>query len=180
VDIDDQAVNNYTYDPTGNLISDVQGGVTNIIWNAYGKVERITRSNGQIIVFGYDGMQNRIMKAVRTGVDTVFTFYVRDAQGNVLGVYNRTTAATPTITWAEQYIYGSGRLGSINPGLAWTAASTYAGLPFAVQPHRYHTRDTPSANLARAGIRLRLISRERGKMGYLYSRFSSRAKLYLE
>jgi hypothetical protein len=56
---------------------------------------------------------------------------VRDAQGNVLGVYNRTTAATPTITWAEQYIYGSGRLGSINPGLAWTAASTYTGPHYA-------------------------------------------------
>jgi hypothetical protein len=48
-------------------------------------------------------MQNRAMKAVATGVDTVFTFYVRDAQGNVMGVYTRTTAATPTITWAEQY-----------------------------------------------------------------------------
>jgi hypothetical protein len=34
-------------------------------------------------------MQNRAMKAVKTGLDTVFTFYVRDAQGNVLGVYTR-------------------------------------------------------------------------------------------
>jgi hypothetical protein len=68
-----------------------------------GSASRITRANGTT-VFGYDGMQNRAMKAVRTGVDTVFTFYVRDAQGNVMGVYNRITAATPTITWAEQYI----------------------------------------------------------------------------
>jgi RHS repeat-associated protein len=95
---------------------------------------RITKSSGQVIVFGYDGMQNRAMKAVATGTDTVFTFYVRDAQGNVMGVYNRTTSGTPTITWAEQYIYGSGRLGSFNPGIAWTAASTYAG------PHYADTR----------------------------------------
>jgi hypothetical protein len=56
----------------------------------------------------YDGMQIRISKVVRTLTDTVFTFYVRDAQGNVMGVYTRTTAATPTITWGEQYLYGSG------------------------------------------------------------------------
>jgi hypothetical protein len=49
------------------------------IWNAYGKVERITKAKGTTITFGYDGMQNRAMKAVKTGVDTVFTFYVRDA-----------------------------------------------------------------------------------------------------
>jgi RHS repeat-associated protein len=72
-------------------------------------------------------MQNRVMKAVKTGLDTVFTFYVRDAQGNVMGVYTRTTAATPTITWSEQYLYGSGRLGSVQPGVSWTAASTYTG-----------------------------------------------------
>jgi RHS repeat-associated protein len=76
-------------------------------------------------------MQNRIMKAVKTGVDTVFTFYIRDAQGNVLGVYTRTTAGTPTIKWAEQYIYGSGRLGSFHPGIAWTATSTYSGPHYA-------------------------------------------------
>jgi RHS repeat-associated protein len=49
------------------------------------------------------------------------------AQGNVLGVYTRTTAATPTITWSEQYLYGSGRLGSVQPSVSWTAASTYTG-----------------------------------------------------
>jgi hypothetical protein len=59
-------------------------------------------------LIGYDGIQNRISKAVKTGLDTTFTFYVRDAQGNVMGVYTRTRAATPTITWAEQYLYGSG------------------------------------------------------------------------
>jgi RHS repeat-associated protein len=72
-------------------------------------------------------MQNRAMKAVKTGIYTTFTFYVRDAQGNVLGIYTRTTAATPTITWSEQYLYGSGRLGSVQPGVSWTAASVYAG-----------------------------------------------------
>jgi RHS repeat-associated protein len=76
-------------------------------------------------------MQNRIMKAIKTGADTVFTFYIRDAQGNVLGVYTRTTAGTPTIKWAEQYIYGSGRLGSFHPGIAWTATSTYSGPHYA-------------------------------------------------
>jgi hypothetical protein len=66
-------------------------------------------------------MQNRISKAVRTLTNTVFTFYVRDAQGNVMGIFTRTTAATPTITWGEQCLYGSGRLGSIQPGISWTA-----------------------------------------------------------
>lgn len=122
----------YAYDATGNLISDTNGGVSAIVWNAYGKVERITKLNGQVIVFGYDGMQNRIMKAVHSGFDTTFTFYVRDAQGNVLGVYNRFSGNPSTITWAEQYIYGSGRLGSFHPGITWTTASTYTGPHYAI------------------------------------------------
>jgi hypothetical protein len=51
--------------------------------SAYGKLERPTRSNGTTMTFGYDGMQNCAMKAVKTGLET--TFYVRDAQGNVMG-----------------------------------------------------------------------------------------------
>jgi RHS repeat-associated protein len=86
---------------------------------------------GTTTTFGYDTMQNRIMKAIITGVDTVFTFYVRDAQGNVLGVYTLTTAGTPTIIWAEQYIYGSGRLGSFYPGIALTATSICSGPHYA-------------------------------------------------
>lgn len=39
-DIDDQSADNYSYDMSGNLIKDVQEGLT-IGWNAYGKITQV-------------------------------------------------------------------------------------------------------------------------------------------
>ncbi len=57
---------------------------------------------------------------------------MRDAKGNVLGVYTRYVPAMPspndkyTTKWAEQHLYGSSRLGMWRPNLdvttTWTAA----------------------------------------------------------
>ena len=40
-DAEDQAAGNYSYDAIGNLVSDAQEGITNIIWDPYGKVSEI-------------------------------------------------------------------------------------------------------------------------------------------
>ncbi|MFT6384285.1 MAG: RHS repeat-associated protein [Bacteroidia bacterium] len=42
-DIDDQNVENYSYDRIGNLIVDNSEEIANIEWNVYGKIKRITR-----------------------------------------------------------------------------------------------------------------------------------------
>ena len=42
------------------------------------------------------------------------TYYIRDAQGNVMSVYN---VQDEEITWKEQHLYGSSRLGSVEPNV---------------------------------------------------------------
>lgn len=105
VDIDSQLTNadpalsddNYIYDDIGQLIRDEAEGLT-IDWRVDGKVKSVTKDNGTIISFTYDGLGNRFSKTVTdaNGMAKV-TFYQRDAQGNVLAVYNlnEDTNSTP-------------------------------------------------------------------------------------
>ncbi|RKN76826.1 RHS repeat domain-containing protein [Ulvibacterium marinum] len=61
-------------------------------WRVDGKVRSVTKDNGSVITFQYDGLGNRIAK---TEVDTeTTTLYVRDAQGNVLAVYENSSDGT--------------------------------------------------------------------------------------
>ncbi len=121
-DIDDQATVNYQYDNIGNMISDAAEGVTSIKWTVYGKIQSVTKvKNGvtTIMSYYYDVTGNRVMKKVNNKI----TFYIRDAQGNVMSVYDAqepeelTTIDAPPIgyTWAEQHLYGSSRLGMYTP-----------------------------------------------------------------
>jgi RHS repeat-associated protein len=104
-DIDNQSnAANYTYDAIGNLKTDAGEGLTNIDWNVYGKIKSITKSTGSIS-YTYDASGNRISKTV--GDKT--TIYVRDASGNVMGVYERTGSAD--LAQVETHLYGSSRLG---------------------------------------------------------------------
>lgn len=121
-------MNNYTYDGAGNLTGDIQSYISagGIVWTPYGKVLQVnilgglTQNN-----FGYDAMQNRIKKQKITPSSNISTYYVRDAQGNVLAVYEKNGS---TITWKEQHLYGSSRLGTVEPGVAWT--TTPAPTPY--------------------------------------------------
>ncbi|WP_299883450.1 RHS repeat-associated core domain-containing protein [uncultured Lacinutrix sp.] len=90
-DIDSgQSFGNYKYDQIGQLTSDEQEGIENIEWRVDGKVKQITKSNGLTIAFEYDGLGNRIAKQTTSTSNTDLnktTYYIRDAQGNVLSVY---------------------------------------------------------------------------------------------
>ncbi|HEX8015602.1 MAG TPA: RHS repeat-associated core domain-containing protein, partial [Flavobacterium sp.] len=78
---------NYIYDDIGQLIQDKNEGLI-IDWRVDGKVKKVTNSKiGITIDFEYDGLGNRIAKRVQRGLDVTRTHYTRDAQGNVLGVY---------------------------------------------------------------------------------------------
>lgn len=115
-----QADNNYKYDNIGNLISDTQAGITGITWSVYGKIQNIAKG-GSGIAYAYDAAGNRVSKTA----DGLTTYYVRDAQGNSLAVYDNAGSA---VNWREQQLYGSSRLGiwqpninlsSGNPQTAW-------------------------------------------------------------
>ncbi|MDR6762071.1 RHS repeat-associated protein [Flavobacterium sp. 2755] len=107
---------NYIYDAIGQLIEDKNEGLT-IDWRVDGKVEKVTNSkSGLTIVFEYDGLGNRIAKRVQRGADVVRTHYARDAQGNVLGVYEENykvqgSSNESLYRLKEHHLFGSSRLG---------------------------------------------------------------------
>ncbi|WP_439481619.1 RHS repeat domain-containing protein [Cyclobacterium plantarum] len=114
---------NYTYDQIGNLIRDNAEGIDSIAWTPYGKVRAVFKDDNSEVRFRYDAAGNRIAKI--TDSDT--TIYVRDASGNVMGVYNNKTLK-------EQAIYGSSRLGLINYA-SQTAYRTLGGKKYELSNH---------------------------------------------
>jgi RHS repeat-associated protein len=119
-DIDNQAVNNYTYDAIGNLKIDTKAGITptsgndGIQWSIYGKILSIPGSNP--ISYTYDASGNRVSKVLPNNNTT---WYVRDAQGNTMAVYDNITRSGEVagINWREQQLYGSNRLGIWTPNV---------------------------------------------------------------
>lgn len=101
---------NYVYDEIGNLVRDVKEGITGIEWNVYGKIAVIHKGS-QRIEYQYDAGGNRIAKIVYPpdrGL-TQFTYYVRDASGNVMAIYEKATNSD--LKQTEVHLYGSSRLG---------------------------------------------------------------------
>ncbi len=94
-DIDDQNLNNYQYDAIGNLIADAQEEIASIEWTVYGKIKRIIRTALSVkpdLEFEYSPDGHRICKIVKPKAGLrlwKYTYYVHDAQGNVLATYSR-------------------------------------------------------------------------------------------
>jgi hypothetical protein len=103
-DFASQKTDNYTYDEIGNLIKDEGEGILNIDWTVYGKVRKVTKTNGASTSYRYDAAGNRVLKSVVVNGNTKNTYYVRDASGNVMAIYESKKLK-------EQPIYGSSRLG---------------------------------------------------------------------
>jgi RHS repeat-associated protein len=109
----------FEYDANGNLKKQTKPtGVSQFVWNAYGKVRQVTQGT-TTLTFGYDAQQHRLKKTVTTGTTTRTTYYIRDAQGNPLAVYER---RRDTLIWKEQHLYGSSRLGMLKPEKIVTGA----------------------------------------------------------
>jgi len=140
--------NNYSYDQIGNLVKDSAEGIAIIAWNVYGKIEAIRHRVGSYrvvgadtiyppdLIFNYDPAGNRISKEViarnasgyyLVADSNTVTYYVRDAQGNVMSTYKETFKTTghfvgghfvlSTSTFfsqTEKDIYGSSRIGVDN------------------------------------------------------------------
>jgi len=100
VDIDDQDTLNYF----------------KIDWTVYGKIKSITKTTANSnINYYYDASGNRVVKDVMGSTGLVRTFYIRDAQGNTMGVYR---SEGGKYYWDEQHLYGSSRTGIWN----WSSA----------------------------------------------------------
>ena len=124
------AANNYTYDDIGQLIEDKAEEIDEIVWNVQNKVREVKRSTGSVkpdLEFIYDPAGTRLAKIVKHHDQSGnlkpqnewgFTYYVRDATGNIMATYAKeeanTTAAQEVLYVTERMIYGSKRLGNFN------------------------------------------------------------------
>jgi RHS repeat-associated protein len=97
-----------------------------VLWNVQGKVTDVIRSSGSNkanLHFRYDAMGNRISKTVvpknPADADTITTFYVRDAKGNVMAIYEKKhyNNNTEQLYLQEQHIYGASRLGMLQSNI---------------------------------------------------------------
>lgn len=124
-DIDGMSPNNYRYDQEGRLVQDVQEKIDTILWRVDGKVafiEMDDASGKNNLRFDYDAMGHRIAKHVYTDADVLehSTYYILDAQGNVISVYEHAVdeeEESTTYYQAEKHIYGSARLGVLNDSI---------------------------------------------------------------
>ena len=114
---------NYNYDPIGNLVKDTSEGISLINWTVTSKVSDVIfkvdlPNNSYNLTFRYDPMGNRIAKikkphnSLANCTTWTVTWYARDAQGNVLAVYNKPENST-AFSATEFNIYGSSRIGMV-------------------------------------------------------------------
>jgi len=113
--------NNYGYDELGNLKRDNAEQIANIEWTVYGKIKKITSTNGSPkpnLEFGYDATGQRLWKKVipANGLNIKTYYYLRDAQGNSMANYTKYTnnANELMLIATEHSMYGSSRLGLDN------------------------------------------------------------------
>ena len=124
-DITNQTVSsNYHFDAIGNLIYDFQSGITgndgvnSITWSVYGKIQSIYKTTGTIS-YTYNPAGERVSKTA----NGLTTYYIRDAQGNTLAIYDN---AHSNLNWKEQQLYGSSRLGLWTPNVNLTTNNATA------------------------------------------------------
>ena len=112
-DISTQDTLNYKYDAIGELIADNASNITGITWTVYGKIASITKTNDTTIRYTYDASGNRISKSLTHAGQTESTWYVRDAQGNILSTYTNGDPSVNggSLAQTELDVYGSSRLG---------------------------------------------------------------------
>lgn len=119
----------YQYDAIGQLTEDAWGGSENVMeWTPRGKVRSVQLHTGRFLNFLYNANGNRVLKIESAApasllsdvpsVGDVATYYVHDAQGNIMATYRReitdldqNTTFEDHTELLEQPIYGSSRVG---------------------------------------------------------------------
>jgi RHS repeat-associated protein len=118
-------VTNYTYDKSGNLLSDAQNNSTTT-WDMDNRIDQVIIAPtgtlvGRTLNFTYDAMGHRIIKkeiATATGSLIGQTFYVYDAGGMLMANYKKTVLVDSTFfRLSEIPLYGAERLGMRNESI---------------------------------------------------------------
>lgn len=103
----------YSYNTIGQMTQQVEGGNTmNVAYNAYGITKEVRNGSNQLMVsYHYDDRGDLVKRTdYNAGTLVKNTFYVRDASGNPLAIYEGTTLI-------EVPVYGSGRVALFKPQL---------------------------------------------------------------
>lgn len=145
--------NNYQYDKEGRLIHDEQEAIESIVWRVDGKVKNIIRpgsSSKKNVSFEYDAMGHRVAKHIFTSGDVLekSTYYILDAQGNTMSVYERVInsgGSSVSYNQTEKYIYGSSRLG-VHPEIVPVLASLYTAYDMSDVTHEIGYRNYELTN----------------------------------
>lgn len=106
----------YEYNKIGQLTKQTEGSViTKISYNAYGLVKEVNNGSDQLLAtYSYDDHGDLVKRvAYNAGVPAKTTYYVHDAAGNVLAIYEQPESGA--ITLAEVPIYGAGRIATYKP-----------------------------------------------------------------
>ncbi len=120
----------FAYDEIGNLTEDEHSG-NRIFWNLLNKVDRLEKWDPadqaqtvfEVLKFEYDANGNRVAKLVYLPDNNApggyllrsATYYVRDASGNVMGIFTKEPDATTDPELYEVPLYGSSRIGVYRP-----------------------------------------------------------------
>lgn len=106
-EITSQNLNNYEYNLKGQLTKNVKEGLE-YFYNTQGLVTEVKKNAQSLVKFYYNERGQRIKKESFVGL-TSTDYYVLDASGNTMAVYNK--VETNPVVLKEQPVYGSGRLG---------------------------------------------------------------------
>lgn len=96
IDLDNQSNGNYKYDANGQLIADASEGILKIEWTVTGKVKEVSIDDFEprdgisdhTVQFKYDAMGNRVKKTDTKNGVAVTTYYVRNAMGELISIYD--------------------------------------------------------------------------------------------
>jgi RHS repeat-associated protein len=117
-DLTNQNANNYTYNSIGQLLNNAQDKIA-YTYNTSGLVTRVESTDPAVnysIEFAYNDRNHRTRKRVLQDGNTTDTYYVRDAAGQVMAIYNDVVTSNGSTVVKEYPIYGASRLGVDNGG----------------------------------------------------------------
>lgn len=107
------ALVDYAYNQVGQATQMVEGGVTkNITYTPYGLVKEVRNGSQLVTAYTYSDRGDLLIKTNYTaGTASLKTYYVRDAAGNVLSIYEK-IMPSGSVLLKEVPIYGAGRIGT--------------------------------------------------------------------
>ncbi len=183
---------NYNYDGIGQLIKDRVEGIDLITWTVSGKVEEIIRApdysvevDGEMVyppnlIFRYDQFGNRIQKVVKPRNQNgelnpdkwEFTYYVRDAQGNPLSIYNgKLEGSGPFYTLRldqrEINLYAINRLGTMTTDKYMTSDCGFGQdmSMFLLGNESYHYQEVDEMDIIQPNRFSRILGKKRYELG---------------